>query len=81
MMSEAFVLHFLDDLDAKLNFIGHLEENTPESGYQWTDFQRVLERFLYVKGRPISEEIPADSAGEENSAGRSALNSKQQQLF
>ena len=81
MMSEAFVLHFLDDLDAKLNFIGHLEEQAPESGYQWTDFQRVLERFLYVNGRPNSETTPAGAADLENSGNRSALNSKQQQLF
>jgi len=81
MMSEAFVLHFLDDLDAKLNFIGRLEEQTPECGYQWTDFQRVLERFLYVNGRPDTEAISAGSAGQENSDNRCALNSKQQQLF
>jgi 3'-5' exoribonuclease len=81
MVSEAFVLNFLDDLDAKLNFMGRLEEQSLEPGYQWTDFQRTLERFLFVNGRPHTEtESPATSEqkGEEDNSGP---NSKQQPLF
>ena len=77
MMSEAFVLNFLDDLDAKLNFLARLEEHAPEAGYQWTDFQRTLERFLFIKGRPQAEpengdlqEQPADAAAGQNSRQR-----------
>jgi 3'-5' exoribonuclease len=81
MLSEAFVLNFLDDMDAKLNFLGRLEEQTAEPGYQWTDFQRTLERFLYVKGRP-SRETGADTSGlEEHESGPQQNNSKQQHLF
>ena len=81
MLSEAFVLHFLDDLDAKLNFIGLLEEQAPEPGYQWTDFQRVLDRFLYVNGRPQAEPQSLESGEPQGSGSRSSVNSKQQQLF
>jgi len=77
MISEAFVLNFLDDLDAKLNFMGRLEEQASEPGYQWTDFQRTLERFLYVKGRPHAE-----SAQEgQDDADSAQPNSRQQNLF
>jgi 3'-5' exoribonuclease len=81
MMSEAFVLNFLDDLDAKLNFMGRLEEQAQEPGYQWTDFQRTLERFLFVNGRPHVEAEPPGTSVQQDSEDNSGLNSKQQQLF
>jgi 3'-5' exoribonuclease len=82
MLSEAFVLNFLDDMDAKLNFLGRLEEQAPEPGYQWTDFQRTLERFLYIKGRP-SRETEADMGvqQEDGEISPQQHNSKQQHLF
>ena len=58
MMREAFILHFLDDLDAKINYINRLEDQAQDSGYQWTEYQRNLERFLFVNGRSSSEEPP-----------------------
>lgn len=63
MMQEAFILHFLDDLDAKVNYFERLRRKTNEPGYQWTEYQRNLERFLYLQGHPpeIAEE-PADLA-------------------
>ena len=81
MMSEAFVLNFLDDLDAKLNFVGRLEEQVPEEGYQWTDFQRTLERFLYIKGRPQGEVENNGAQDQNNEEDNSKPNSQQQQLF
>ena len=81
MLSEAFVLNFLDDMDAKLNFLGRLEEQTAEPGYQWTDFQRTLERFLYVKGRPSRETGADTSRLEEHESSPQQNNSKQQHLF
>mgnify|MGYP000088198445 CR=1 FL=1 len=81
MVSEAFVLNFLDDLDVKLNFVGRLEEQAPEPGYQWTDFQRTLERFLFVNGRPHTyAESPAASV-QHDSEESTKPNSKQHQLF
>ena len=81
MVSEAFVLNFLDDLDAKLNFMGRLEEQAPAPGYQWSDFQRTLERFLFVKGRPHDEAEPSDTEVPHNSENDSKPDSKQHQLF
>ena len=81
MVSEAFVLNFLDDLDAKLNFLGRLEEQVSEPGYQWTDFQHTLERFLFVNGRPVAEEGPHGTPAQQESEDGPNLNSKQQQLF
>jgi 3'-5' exoribonuclease len=81
MLSEAFVLNFLDDMDAKLNFLGRLEEQASEHGYQWTDFQRTLERFLYVKGRPANETEAGVSLQENAEIGPQKHNSKQQPLF
>jgi 3'-5' exoribonuclease len=46
MMPEAIMLHHLDDMDAKMNYIGQLRNNMEESG--WTGYQRPLERFLFL---------------------------------
>jgi 3'-5' exoribonuclease len=46
MTPEAIMLHHLDDMDAKMNYIGQLRNNMEESG--WTGYQRPLERFLFL---------------------------------
>jgi 3'-5' exoribonuclease len=81
MISEAFVLHFLDDLDAKLNFMDRLEEQAPETGYQWSDFQRTLERFLYIKGRPQRESESIQPQEDQKAAESAGPDSRQQNLF
>ncbi len=59
MLLEGFVLNFIDDLDAKVNTIDKVSGQAKEEGYQWSDYQRSLERFLFVKGRPAqSNEKP-----------------------
>lgn len=50
MILEAFVLNFVDDLDAKVDYITGLSQKLKGEGYQWTEYQRNLERFLYVRG-------------------------------
>lgn len=42
---EAFVLHFADNLDAKLSLCKSATENLAEG--EWTEWQRHLERYLY----------------------------------
>lgn len=59
MMLEAFILNFLDDLDAKINYVNRLGNQALDPGYQWTEYQRTLERFLFVKG--YSENPPHGS--------------------
>lgn len=49
MTLEAFILNLLDDLDAKANFIGRLGSSVEEDSYRWSDYQRTLERFLFVR--------------------------------
>ncbi len=48
MTIEAFVLHFLDNLDAKIAYFDRLGSQVQGEGYQWSDYQRNLERFLYL---------------------------------
>ncbi|MEN8142581.1 MAG: 3'-5' exoribonuclease YhaM family protein [Thermodesulfobacteriota bacterium] len=74
MMMEAFILHFIDDLDAKINYLSGLGGKLEGEGYQWTDYQRNLERFLYVR---------ANSGGcpPENGADDEAIDRRQQNLW
>jgi len=46
---EAFALHTVDDLDAKMNGIGRYMEKDMKEG-AWTEFNRMFERYL-LKGR------------------------------
>lgn len=53
MTPEAILLHHLDDMDAKMNYIDQLREQQGAPG--WSDFQRPLERFLYLQ--PLSAQM------------------------
>ncbi len=50
MTMEAVLLHHLDDMDAKMNYIGRLSEQVEEDEYQWSDYQPPMERFLLLRG-------------------------------
>ena len=56
MLRESFVLNFIDDLDAKMNYMDKLNDQADQSGYHWTQYQRHLERFLFVPGHTTVEE-------------------------
>ena len=78
MTLEAFILNFIDDVDAKINYLDRLGSQSDEPGYRWTDFQKTLERFLYVRGGPLSEPdgaVPPATEAEEREEDR------QQSLF
>ena len=45
---EAFVLHMIDNLDAKVSAITELKEKAPE-GQAWSDYQRSMERYIYLR--------------------------------
>jgi 3'-5' exoribonuclease len=51
---EAFVLHLVDDLDAKINGLGRFIEQDRQKG-SWTEFNRLFTRYL-LKGQP--ETVP-----------------------
>jgi len=76
MMQEAFALNFLDDLDAKINYLDRLAGQAKGEGYQWTEFQRNLERFLFVKGH--SADGGATPSGQDQDNG---VDPRQRTLF
>jgi 3'-5' exoribonuclease len=61
MTQEALLLHHVDDIDAKMNYTDQLREKITEQGHQWTDYQRPLERFLYLQPLSGSEQQPSAS--------------------
>jgi len=58
MTPEAILLHHLDDMDAKMNFIEGLRAKMAGTGQRWSDYQRPLERYLYLRAGG-EEEPPA----------------------
>jgi 3'-5' exoribonuclease len=63
MTREALVLNFLDDLDAKMNYLDRLSRKVAADGYQWTDYQRNMERYFYVTGHP-AQAVEQDQGAE-----------------
>jgi len=61
MTAEAILLHHIDDIDAKMNFIDKLSEQVEPGSYQWSDYQRTLERFLLLRGQEIPFEASMPS--------------------
>jgi len=56
MTVEALILSFVDDLDAKINLIDQLRNKMNSVDMSWTDYQRTLERYLYLGGFKEKEE-------------------------
>jgi 3'-5' exoribonuclease len=48
MTVEAFLLNHIDEMDSKMNLMDQLRQKQKEEGMQWSDYQRSLERFLYL---------------------------------
>jgi len=59
MTPEAILLNQLDDMDAKMNYLQGLQKKMQGDGWQWTDYQRHLERFLYLRGADENEQLLA----------------------
>lgn len=64
---EAFALHLIDDLDAKMNGLGRFLDQDPKEG-AWTEYNRMFDRYL-LKGRVRSGE-PSESLETEDSGER-----------
>ena len=47
MTKEAFVLHFVDEIDSKLNALSHIEGKN--RGKDWSEYIKLLNRFIYLK--------------------------------
>lgn len=61
MTPEAFLLNYIDEIDSKMNLIDQLRRKMKGSEPQWTEYQRTLERFLYL--------TPGGMAGNSEAAG------------
>ncbi len=61
---EAFALHLIDDLDAKMNGLGRYMEKDRQEG-AWTDYNRMFERYLLKNLIPedegVKESHPSDN--------------------
>ena len=52
---EAMIVHYIDDLDAKVNAFQTFASGIPDSESNWTPFHRLFERYIY-KGSSSSDE-------------------------
>jgi 3'-5' exoribonuclease len=67
MTREAFVLHYADDLDAKMNSLTRILSEGKEGNDPWTSYQPLFERFFF-RGLPPAEaesSLPPESRSEE----------------
>ncbi len=94
MTQEALLLHHVDDMDAKMNYTDQLREKITEPGHHWSDYQRPLERFLYLQpmeesqeGRPVSSGAagsspqPARTRPKKTKPAKDDVQKRQQSLF
>jgi 3'-5' exoribonuclease len=57
---EAFALHLIDDLDAKMNGLSRFMEKDKQEG-TWTDFNRLFERYFLKGGiQPVEDKTEED---------------------
>ncbi len=68
MTPEAILLHHLDDMDAKMNYMEGLRGKLTGPGWQWTDYQRPLERYLYLRASGVEEEPEESREGQQEDA-------------
>ena len=61
---EALVLHFIDDMDAKMAIYHEAAKASEASGARWSPFNRLLERFLYLGPSSLQQEEDADQSPE-----------------
>jgi len=58
MTLEAVMLHYLDDMDAKINGIQQFLRIEVEEGSRWSPYHRTFEQFFYVAGAWDQIEVP-----------------------
>lgn len=76
MTVEAFLLSWVDDMDAKMNLMEQLRLKIRESGLQWSEYQRALERYLY-----LGPYEPQESAAEKKGNAHPEIAARQPSLF
>ncbi len=58
MTLEAVMLHFLDDMDAKINGIQQFIKKEVPEGARWSAYHRMFEQYFYVPGASEQTEPP-----------------------
>ena len=65
---EAFALHLIDDLDAKINGLNRLFKDDKQEG-SWTTFNKLFQRYFYKGDATVpqadGEQIPKDDSDQE----------------
>lgn len=74
MTVEAFLLSQIDEMDSKMNLVEQLRRKMEGPDFTWSDYQRPLERYLYLSG------LEDDDASEQVEA-TDPKPSRQQSLF
>lgn len=69
MTREAFVLHFADDLDAKMNTLTRIMQDSRSGDKAWTAYQPVFDRFFFRGLPPDSMEAPGMGCEPEEEKG------------
>lgn len=70
---EAVILHFLDDLDSKINGVRTHIDREPDRDSAWTEYHRLYDRYFY-KGRNEQGPSRPAPAGEATAAGDKRAN-------
>lgn len=70
MIPEALLLHYVDDLDAKMNRMLRVIAEDDQPGSEFTRYDRYLNRFLYKRGKQALSSPEDDAEEEESGSGR-----------
>jgi len=57
MTLEAVMLHFLDDMDAKMNGIQQFMRKQVQEGSRWTAYHRTFEQYFYLPGFSVDMQV------------------------
>ncbi len=67
---EALIVHYMDDLDAKVNAFQETIREARDSESDWTPYHRLFDRYIYKGRRQGDEEVEKpDASGEPPSPG------------
>lgn len=59
MTAEACALHYADNLDAHVQYFSQVIAAGADAGTQWSDYQRLFERYIYVGSRQMAPHAAA----------------------
>ena len=65
---EAFALHLLDDLDAKINGLNRFMEKDRQDG-AWTDFNRMFRKYFLKSAMPLTLETEKNEETKDDRQG------------